>query len=236
MSVPDELTRHLPAWIVHARYLESVDSTNSYAARLVSEGAGHGTLVLAEDQTAGRGRLDRSWFSAPGESLAFSIILEPDIPSLVNVTAAVCLCRALHEDSRIKWPNDVYLQERKIAGILSQAAGASVVLGVGVNVNVTEFPSEIAGSAGSLLLSTGKAGDRFALLGNFLERLGAGLDADPADLLARYRELCETIGKRVRVMLAGETVEEVAAGVDAEGGLLLESGRVVRAGDVIHVR
>ena len=248
------LEEALRLWVPAVRYLEETDSTNRIAMEWGTDGAVDRSLVVADSQTAGRGRLDRSWFSPPGSSLLFSLVLRPGIVvedlSLLNLAAAVSVAGAISEsgaEARVKWPNDVLIDGRKVAGILAEASvelGRAVllVLGIGINVNIAEeeFPEELRQTATSIMSSTGGRQDRVRLLVRFLQRfkvLYEGLPTHPAErILAVYKPLCETLGKRVRVELPDETFEDEAIDIHANGGLVLASGRVVRVGDVVHLR
>lgn len=236
------------------RFLGETDSTNRVAREWASAGAPDGAVVVADHQTAGRGRLGRSWFDLPGACLLVSLVLRPGLAAgdlgLLSLAAGAALCHALGDlglEPRVKWPNDVLLGDRKVAGILSEAEvvlgrAASVALGVGVNVNVAEadLPPEIRESATGLLRETGRPTDRADLLAGFLRhwtRLRAQLDAGRRDLvLDAYRAVCETLGRRVRVETLGGAVEGIALGLDPAGALILDGGDVVAAGDVVHLR
>lgn len=207
------------------RRFDEVDSTNRVAADLARAGAGDGIVVVARHQTAGRGRRGRAWEAPPGASLLVSVLLRP-APALVTLAAGVAAAEACEAvagaEVGLKWPNDLLVGEAKVGGILSELVGDAAVVGLGVNL---------------AWAPTGAA------------RLGAGVDADellaaylaglsppsPADVLARYRARCATLGRRVRVELPTGAIEGVAAGVDGAGRLLV-GGRVVTAGDVVHLR
>lgn len=235
------------------RFLESTGSTNTDAMRWAAEGAPEGALVVADFQTAGRGRLDRSWFGRPGASIHMSIVLKPRIGldeiGLLNLAAAVAVVRALSAqgvDSRIKWPNDVLLGKLKVCGILSEVEiegdkPSTVVLGVGINVNLPRevFPSEISKTATSLLASTGRSFDRLEIIAGFLQHFVRNYGPLPDEsqrLLDEYRSLCATLGAPVRIEMIDRIVESDAVDVDRTGALVLASGETVRVGDVVHLR
>jgi BirA family biotin operon repressor/biotin-[acetyl-CoA-carboxylase] ligase len=235
------------------RFLESTGSTNSDAMRWASQGAPAGALVVADFQTAGRGRLGRSWFGRPGASINMSVVLRPQIGAaevgLINLAAAVAVTRALRDqqvEAQIKWPNDVLLGELKVCGILAEAEieggkPSTVVLGVGINVNLRadEFPSEISQTATSLLATTGRSFDRLEIIAGLLPhfaRTYGQLLAESRELLDDYRLLCATLGAQVRIEMSDRIVEGKAVDVDPSGALVLASGESVRVGDVIHVR
>lgn len=164
--------------------LDEVDSTQNEARRLAEAGAPEGTVVRAEHQTRGRGRLGRTWLDEPGSGLLVSIILRPhvDFPRFpqLSLVAAVAVAEAIHEMTALPvalaWPNDLLIHDRKVAGILAESvvpgdAGPVVILGIGVNVNQNRFPGELAARATSLALEAGRQFDRETLLGALRDRL-----------------------------------------------------------------
>jgi BirA family biotin operon repressor/biotin-[acetyl-CoA-carboxylase] ligase len=249
----ETLERALGSGVNAVRYLAVCDSTNRVAMEWARAGAPEGCLVVADDQRAGRGRLDRRWFAPPGRCLLFSLVLRPGFPpdrlGLISLAAGVGLSVALgHEglEARLKWPNDVLIAGRKVAGILCESdllAGRTqaVILGVGVNVNVEReaFPEELRSTATSLCAEAGRRFDRPALLAAFLasfRRCYAGLGAPRPPVLDAYRGLCETLGRKVRIEGAERSFEAEAVDIDTGGGLVLHTGEVVQAGDVVHLR
>lgn len=239
----DRLLRALPEWVPDLRWLPETDSTNLQAAGWARQGAAHGSLVVAGFQTAGRGRLDRRWLAPAGSSLLFSVILRPSWPvhrwGLLALAAGVATCRALEElavPAAVKWPNDVLLDGRKVAGILAESAQGVVILGVGVNVGQRSFPEEISATATSLELHTGRSFGRADLLAGIIRHLAPVVDGPPEAVVDAYRPWCRTLGRPVRVGLESGPVEDVALDIDETGGLLLAGGRVVGAGDVLELR
>lgn len=242
------------SWSPAIRYLEECDSTNRIAAEWARGGAADGSIVITDHQTAGRGRLARSWSSVPGAGLQFSIVLRPELSAdslgLLNIVAGSALAVAavaLGLPAKLKWPNDLILNGRKAAGILAETVPgpnefASVVLGIGVNVNhrAEDFPEELASSATSFRIASGKEFDRIDVLAAFLGEFGprySGLAwARTHEVIGEYRALCDTIGRNVRVHLSDREIESKAMGVADDGALLLESGERITAGDVIHLR
>lgn len=233
----------LPEWVPEVRYLDSTDSTNRVAREWAATGASHGCLVVANYQTAGRGRLDRSWLAPAGSSLLFTLIIRPSTApenfGLISLAAGVAVCEAiaaLDLAPGLKWPNDIILAGGKVAGILSEAEGDMVCLGVGINVNVSDFPDSISQIATSLSLAAGKQFGRLELLIKVLEELDRLEITHPgAAALTAYRGWCDTVGTRVKVKLADRTIEGRAQDVDAGGALLLDSGEKINAGDVVHL-
>lgn len=236
------------------RYLPETTSTNTIAAEWAAAGAPEGAIVVADHQTAGRGRLGRSWFGKPGAGINLSVVLRPKIGvdrlGLLNLAGAIAVCRAVsehHLDSGIKWPNDVLIGERKVCGILAEAniergRAVSVILGIGINVNLAreDFPEEISSTATSLLAETGHHHDRAEIIAAFLNHFG-GLyrpvpEGGSQQILDAYRPLCITLGRTVRIEMGDGIAEGKALDIDEAGGLVLDSGRVVRVGDVVHLR
>jgi BirA family biotin operon repressor/biotin-[acetyl-CoA-carboxylase] ligase len=160
-------------------WFESIPSTMPEAARLASEGAPAGTVVVAEEQTAGQGRLGRSWYSEKESGLYVSFVLRPAAPEgalqLVTVAAGLAAQEAVERVSgvrcRIKWPNDLLADGKKCGGILCQTAEEAVIAGIGINVNHAGFPPELAGTATSLRLLTGRITAREDLLVELAERM-----------------------------------------------------------------
>ncbi len=209
-------------------------STQAVAFDLAAAGAADGTVVVAEHQTAGRGRRGHVWEDEPGQSLLLSIVVRPRLAvahwPLLGFAAAVAVAEALERTAgvgcRLKWPNDVLVAGRKIAGILveSRAGSGPVIVGIGINVGQTRFPPPLAGLATSVLLETGRRCDRAGLLHVLLSRFDAWrqrLEAEGfAPVRQRWLAFDDTIGRRVR---AGG-VEGRATGLDEDGALVLEAG------------
>lgn len=218
-------------------------STNAVVAERARAGEPAGLVVVAEAQTAGRGRLDRSWVSPPRAGLTFSVLLRPDLPAAqwpwLPLWTGLAVATALREraelDAELKWPNDVLVQGRKLCGILAEVPEpGAVVLGIGLNVTTRaeELPHD---SATSLRLAGASTTDRDTVLRAVLRSLTAVLrDADAAR--TAYRERCSTLGRRVRVELpADRSVEGTAEAVDDSGRLVVD-GTAYGAGDVVHLR
>jgi BirA family biotin operon repressor/biotin-[acetyl-CoA-carboxylase] ligase len=237
---------------------ESLPSTNTELSRLASEGAEEGVSVVAEEQTAGRGRLQRAWSSPKGAGLYFSILLRPRIATnywpLITMMAAVAVYDALGEASRlqadIKWPNDLLSGERKICGILAEAidtsGGRAVIVGIGINLNQSAYPLEIADKATSISEATGRPADREAILASLLRWLAHwySLLNEPAGaesiVNAWSNRSSYAFGRQVHVSNGDEMWQGTTSGIERDGALRLrtEDGeiRMVRAGDVHSVR
>ncbi|MGP3973121.1 biotin--[acetyl-CoA-carboxylase] ligase [Streptomyces sp. 8N114] len=242
--------------------VESIGSTNTELADRARKGAAApGSILVAEEQTAGKGRLDRSWTAPPRSGLFFSMLLRPDppatrwgwLPLLGGVAAAGALARSAGVDTGLKWPNDVLTTgkggERKIGGILAERVGEdSVVLGIGLNVTLREDELPVP-TAGSLALAGAQGTDRDPLLRAVLRAVedwygrwtAADGDAAAGALLDAYAAGCVTLGRTVRAMLPGgnELVGEAVA-VDGDGRLIIASEQGVQhpvaAGDIVHLR
>ncbi|HVL91425.1 MAG TPA: biotin--[acetyl-CoA-carboxylase] ligase [Actinomycetota bacterium] len=242
-----ERLRDSVPWISQVYAHVSLASTNEEAARLARDGAPDGTVVVADYQTAGRGRLDRSWTAEPGTSLLVSWIARPaitrdDFPLLTLATAAAA-AEAIERESGVtvdvKWPNDLLARGRKIAGILAEAVNGAAVIGLGLNVRQSEFPDEIAATATSLLRERSRPVGRARLLGVILNAFEP-FAAAPRSALESYRARCDTIGKEVRVERPDEEpLTGRALRVADDGSLIVEAGGMetaVAAGDIVHLR
>jgi BirA family biotin operon repressor/biotin-[acetyl-CoA-carboxylase] ligase len=236
-----------PSWDV--RRTPDTTSTNADLLALARSGAPEGVVLVADHQTAGRGRLDRTWEAPPGASLLTSILLRPADPprsldldrlhlvaNAVGIAAAVAARRVSGVAVDLKWPNDLVVTTsdgvRKVSGILAESILSdgrvdALVVGIGINVNwPADLPPELADIAIALNHAAGRELDRLELLGELLTELGrcyaslATVDGR-ASLLGEYRSLSATIGSRVRVELPGETFEGDAIDITAEGHLLV---------------
>jgi BirA family biotin operon repressor/biotin-[acetyl-CoA-carboxylase] ligase len=195
------------------------DSTNERAKELAAAGALHGTLVTADEQTAGRGRQGRVWTAPPRSAVLMSLVLR-ELDERLPLTAAVAVADALPVEARIKWPNDVWIGGRKVAGILVEGRPQEgwAVLGVGLNVGTERFPAGLAETATSLRLA-GIDDDTEAVLAAMVRSLDAWLGAPPAHVLEAWRERDALKGERVR----WPDGEGVADGIDDSGALRIET-------------
>ena len=246
------------------REIEVVESTGSTNADLLARalaGEPEGTVLAAEEQRAGRGRMGRAWTSPPRAALTFSLLLKPAVPParrgwlplLTGVAVAEAVTKATGVETGLKWPNDLLAADAKLAGILAEAAGDAVVVGIGLNVSTepAEFPSPRPGAlpATSLRAAGATAPDREDILLAILEGFEhwyrawqqAGGDPDRSGLRPEYTRLSATIGRTVRAELpGGQALSGPAVGVDSDGRLLVRvssgSEVAVAAGDVVHLR
>ena len=209
------------------------DSTNERARSLVATDAPHGTLVTAAEQTAGRGRQGRAWQAPAGSALLMSLIVRR-IRDVLPLAAAVAVCEALPAGCEIKWPNDVWLGRRKLAGILVEGRPQEgwAVVGIGVNITTAAFPPELAETATSLRLS-GVEADVESVLAQLLAALERRLSAPRAEVLAEWRARDALLDQEVRWATGAGT----AAGIDASGALIVDTaaGRVTLDAGEVHL-
>lgn len=223
------------------RYHDEIESTNLEAKKLAASGAPEGTVVVAERQSAGRGRLGRRWTSPAGKGLLFSVILRPPIGMadvhLLTIAAAVAACDAIDSTTgikaRIKWPNDLLVDDRKVGGILLEVAGEQdavdwVVVGLGVNVNTeyAELPVALRRTAVSLKTASGRTVDRSELLAQLLltleTRYTDAVRTGFSETLARFRTLDYLARRSVSVQTRRGPVAGTAVGIDEKGALLVQ--------------
>ena len=230
---------------------EELGSTNDKALQLARRGCEDGTIVLAERQTAGRGRRGTEWFSGEGNSIAFSLILRPELnPALwsrLSLVAGLAVARILERRqiaAEIKWPNDVLVQGKKICGILVEAEKDAVVFGIGLNTGQADFPAALSQTATSIHALVGGEVNREEILEELvteLNQLVGKVQGSFSELLIMIRERCYLTGQRINY-LAGDTPREGVCEGIGEGGELLvrdeEQGVIQRviAAEIIRVR
>lgn len=262
ISSPDrlfafEVKRDLDTEFIGSKiyYFKSASSTMDVAMQLGAEGAGEGTLVLAESQAKGRGRLGRGWFSPIYKGIYLSLILRPKIlpaeAPMLTLLAAASVAEAIKQatglDARIKWPNDILIAHKKAGGILTELVGALdeisfVAIGIGLNVNNDK--KTLVSGATSLKEHKKENINRISLLQEILRRIEANyllLQKKGARPIAeKWRDYSITLGRRVKVYCHKQHLEGEAADIDTDGGLLVrkDSGVMekVMAGDVVHCR
>jgi len=257
--VPGQLQKHLRGTGLGRRihHFFKIDSTNTVAMNLGAQDEPHGSIVLAEEQTAGRGRVGRSWYSEKSSGIYVSVLLRPEISPVQAPVLTLLSGLAVHEAVRettgmqpdIRWPNDLLLQGKKFCGILTEMNAEPdrvhfVVVGIGVDVNHAQMPDELVAIAASLRMLTGKSYSRLELLARLLRCLdryyNQFLEQGPQAIIDRWRaasSYCE--GKRVKIVAATETYTGRTAGLDASGLLriITDDGRVqtVLSGDVREI-
>jgi BirA family transcriptional regulator, biotin operon repressor / biotin---[acetyl-CoA-carboxylase] ligase len=252
-GVPDALSadvivpRLTTAWLGRAwRHLARVESTNDEAAAWARAGAPAGAVVVADEQTRGRGRLGRRWHSPPGESLYLSAVLRPPLPPHrvppLTLAAGVAVAEALVQadvTAALKWPNDVLVDGKKVAGILTEMSSDPdrvhhVVIGIGVNLNGSAFPDELAAIATSVALARGAPVPRAEFAALLCARLEHWCDQFVADgaapVVAAWRQHARFFGKRVQVTAGRDRMEGIAEDLEEDGALRLrlDDGRALR--------
>lgn len=260
VSAPDVLSENelrsirKTRWIgENIYYYDVTDSTNLRANRLAEEGAPHGTLVVADAQEAGRGRRGRAWDSVGGISIYMTLLLKPDIDSdnasMLTLVAAMAVSEGIRRvtglDAKIKWPNDIVVNGKKVCGILTEMSAQMdyvnhIVIGIGINVHNESFPEEIASTATSLLIESGKRWNRAELIEAVWEAFEDYYEVylatqDLKGLRNGYDALLVNKGQRVRVLDPKEPFEGVAQGVTDRGELIVdtwESRKLVSSGEV----
>lgn len=235
---------------------DSLESTNTEAINQAKLGADEGLCIVADEQTAGRGRHSRKWVSDKGAGLYFSIVLRPKLEAhflpLITLMAGVAVADALSEfaiDGDIKWVNDVLVDEKKICGILAEtvetATGLAVIVGIGVNLSSPNFPDEIAETATSVAAEVGPV-DReevLAALTRYLNYFYEILLSEngPAEIIREWqRRSSYFVGKNVRVAIGSETITGITDGLEINGALRVRTGsdeiRIIQSGDVERLR
>ena len=259
LLLPGEIKRKLKTKILGKNILSyrTVGSTNRLGFRLAESGVGEGTLIVADEQTKGRGRMGKSWYSPPKLGLWMSLILHPNIPPFkapgLSVCAGLALAQAIGDltgmDAKIKWPNDCLINGRKVGGILLELSAELdrinfVIVGIGINVNhlSSDFPKKLSALATSIRMEWGKKVPRIKLLTLFMKKFeGIYLDfkknglAPQRQLIKKFSSL---LGKKVMVKFGKEKIEGVAEDIDDNGSLVIRTKkgkRVVRAGEVTVV-
>ena len=233
--------------------LDSVNSTNDYLKKLGNEGCENGTVVAAREQTKGKGRLGRTWQSKKDDGIAFSVLLRPNVApsevSAITPLAGLAVCKAIREytklDCVIKWPNDIIIGRKKLVGILTEMSAEFdaveyVITGIGINVDHTSFPEEIAFKATSLLLETGRHIDKNEFLACVLEHLENEFVKNNLELtptaLSEYTDLCATVGRSVTFQRGTRRISGMAVGVSEHGELkvMMSDGTIslVNSGEV----
>lgn len=242
MLLPAEIRAHLDTDIFGRKdieYLIDIDSTNIRAGELASKGAPEGSLVIAENQAQGRGRKGRAWFSFPREGIYVSLVLRPQISPAeapkITLLTGVALADALISITglpvKIKWPNDLLINGKKVSGILTEISTEMdsinyVIVGVGLNVNSSSLPDDIRDKATTIFLETGKTFSRLALVREFLKWMekyymefkNKGFQS----IRERWKELSNIAGRRIRVEMVDRILIGEARGIDEDGVLIVE--------------
>ncbi len=226
-------------WAGNTVHFDDVtDSTNRVAKELAKEGAPSGTLAAADYQSAGRGRFDRVWSAPEGTAITMSLVLRPEFaPScapMLTLVMGLSVAQAVEQlgmAPQIKWPNDVVVNRKKICGILTEMSLQgdqidSVVIGVGININIPEFPEDMKDKATSLLLETGKTFDRSAMIGTVLQCFEKNYErflrtCDLTNLLSDYQKFLANRNQPVKVLEGEHPWEGLCQGINEKGELLV---------------
>ncbi len=223
--------------------IDEIDSTQNYLRTSIPK---VGDVITAEYQSAGRGRLDRTFTAAKSSALLFSFYVEPKIEiaqlGYLSLLVGASVAKTINEitgsnNFRCKWPNDIVFGDHKVAGLLAEKFGNGVIVGIGINVSMSQAELPVP-HASSIFLTTEKQIDRNDLLAKILNDLSSALTKweSGEDVVAFYRETSATLGKNVRVELPGGiNVEAIAADIDSTGALHLDNGQIITVGDVIHL-
>lgn len=260
LSAPDVMDQtelesiHATEWAgCEIYYFDSIDSTNTKAKELAEEGHPSGTLVVADRQTAGKGRRGRSWESPMGIGIFMTLMLKPEInpnhASMLTLVAAMATTRAIRRvtgvPAMIKWPNDIVMNGKKVCGILTEMSAQfdyinHIVIGIGINVHNEDFPEEIAQTASSIYLESGQRIHRASLIEAFLEEFEDVYaeylkTEDMEGLVKEYDAMLVNRGRQVRVLDPKEPFEGKAMGITKKGELIVdtwESRKLVSSGEV----
>lgn len=260
LSAPDVMDQtelesiHATEWAgCEIYYFDSIDSTNTKAKELAEEGHPSGTLVVADRQTAGKGRRGRSWESPSGIGIFMTLMLKPEInpnhASMLTLVAAMATTRAIRRvtgvPAMIKWPNDIVMNGKKVCGILTEMSAQfdyinHIVIGIGINVHNEDFPEEIAQTASSIYLESGQHIHRASLIEAFLEEFEDVYaeylkTEDMEGLMKEYDSMLVNRGRQVRVLDPKEPFEGKAMGITKKGELIVdtwESRKLVSSGEV----
>lgn len=254
LEVPDVMTAEEVKSRLHTKwmgqnclYLDTVDSTNNYAKRIAEEGASDGTLVMADEQTGGKGRRGRSWETPKGANIAMTLLLRPKIrpehASRLTLLTAMAVALGIRKvtgmDAGIKWPNDVVIHGKKVCGILTEMSTEVdyinyVVIGTGINVNQESFPEEIRHIAGSLSVELGHKISRAELAASIMEALERIYEIflqteDLSKLYEEYNGICVNRGHLIRVLEPGHEYNGTTDGINENGELVVhkENGETV---------
>ena len=227
---------------------ESIDSTNIFAKSLSKKDGPHGTLIISEEQTSGRGRLQRKWVGAKGKNLTFTLVLYPEFSiekiSILPFAAALAVANAIESIIQLqcecKWPNDILINGKKVCGMLLESKGKKIVLGIGINVNQNEFSNDLLHKASSLKLEVGKEFDRIILLKRVLQELEnryEQLARFPSEIIINdWKKKSLLLGKKITVLEGEFSYTATAEDVANDGSLVIQTEdgmkKRIYAGDV----
>ncbi|MBX7152449.1 biotin--[acetyl-CoA-carboxylase] ligase [bacterium] len=228
--------------------VDSIDSSNRYAKLLLSEKKiGHNTVILADEQVQGKGRLNRSWASPPGVGLWMSIVVEPELPAtqwfLFTFMSAVAVAEAIEHQSglevQLKWPNDVLIRRKKTCGILLESVSVDqksfLIIGIGLNVNQPEFPDELLHKATSLAIEAGKEISRREIFVEILLRFSQHYSMLDISILRIWKKRTDFFRQPITIFELNQEFDAIALDVNDDGGLIVDVNglrRTIYAGDV----
>ena len=225
-------------------YFDSLESTNEHAKTLI-KGAPEGAVILVDQQTGGRGRFGKQWYSPEG-GIWMSVILRPLDPSLITIIAGIAVCRALHMNGvlpGIKWPNDIVLNGKKIGGTLTEIIDKTIILGIGVNLNIREFPDELEATASSVFLETKKHLEKkmvFDVLCKQLDDCYIMLKQNKVtDLLTEWRHYTILLGQQVVIEMPDKELSGKVLDISRDGALIVmrSDGKIMKVvAGVCHLR
>jgi len=225
-------------------YFDFLESTNEYAKTLIKD-APEGAVILVDQQTGGRGRFGKQWYSPEG-GIWMSVILRPPDPSLITIIAGIAVCRALHMNGvlpGIKWPNDIVLNGKKIGGTLTEIIDKTVILGIGVNLNIRDFPDELEAIASSVFLETKKHLEKkmvFDTLCKQLDDCYIMLKQNKiTDLLTEWRHYTILLGQQVVIEMPDKELSGKVLDISRDGALIVmrSDGKIMRVvAGVCHLR
>lgn len=225
-------------------YFDTVGSTNEYARGLLAKGVPEGTAVLADVQTEGKGRFGKQWYSPEG-GLWMSVVLRPSTPALISIVAAVAVCEALHINGvlpGIKWPNDIILNGKKIAGILVEIIDEWVIVGIGLNLNIRTFPGELADTASSVFLETKRHFEKKMIYDHLCKHLDDCYlmlqNNKGSELLTKWRHYTILLGQMVTIEMGETMIQGKVIDISNDGALVImkTDGKIQRVpGGVCHL-
>ena len=222
-------------------FFDEITSTNEYAKKLANDNANEGTIVISDSQTNGKGRLDKNWVSNKGDGIFLSLILNPNIElfSVTQITllAGICVCNTIkmctNLDAKIKWPNDIIINNKKVCGILTEVSAqidkvSHIILGIGINVNNESFDESIKNKATSIFLETGNKLERQKIIGYFLKEFENKYfkykqEKNFLTFLDEYKNLCVNIGKEVKVIYCDKEITGVVLDISPLGEIILKT-------------
>ncbi len=237
LLIKEEIFKHLNTGI-NLQLFDSIDSTNLHCKRLAKINPQHGTLVVADTQTAGRGRMGRAFFSPEHTGIYMSLLIDSKriklSPSLLTVAAGVAVCRVLKKlcaiDAKIKWVNDIFVNNKKVCGILAENSGQYIIVGIGVNVSTAVFPDELKSIAGSVYPEGITRNEIIANIVNELHYIY--MEDNSAKLIDEYKTCSCVLDKKISFVQNNKAYTGIATDINPEGNLVvhLDNGKFLTLG------